>query len=264
MIAEQPAATSPVCLGLTPGKPQLQLQFGHASSAVPGKTNEDFYGIVTEHEEREAQTRGIAVAIADGVSGSGGGRLASETTVRSLLHDFYGAPVRWNFATTIDKLLRSINDWLSAENARNPEREGVVTTLTMMLFNSNNYYLAHVGDSRAYRRRGRVMKQLTIDHTWQRGDMRHVLKRAVGLDTHLVVDCTDGELMPGDVFVMASDGVWEVLGERVMREVLDGGGDVQSIADELVRRSMTNQVQYMGRNDATAVVVSVEKSGRQA
>jgi hypothetical protein len=49
-----------------------------------------------------------------------------------------------------------------------------------------------------------------------------------------------------------------------MREVLEGGGDVQSIADDLVRRSMTNQVQYMGRNDATAVVVSVEKSGRQA
>jgi serine/threonine protein phosphatase PrpC len=92
--------------------------------------------------------------------------------------------------------------------------------------------------------------------------MRHVLKRAIGLDTHLVVDCTEDELMPGDVFIMASDGVWEVLGERVMREVLDAGGDVQTIADELVRRSVTHQVQYMGRNDAAAVVIAVEKSGR--
>ena len=264
MIADRPAATSPVRLGVTLGKPQLQLHFGHASSAVPGKTNEDFYGIVTEHEEWEARTRGVAVAIADGVSGSGGGRLASETTVRSLLRDFYGAPVRWNFAVTIDKVLRSINDWLSAENARNPEREGVVSTMTMLLFRGNYYYLAHVGDSRAYRRRGQVLRQLTIDHTWQRGDMRHVLKRAVGLDTHLVVDCTDGELMPGDVFVMASDGVWEVLGERLMREALDAGHDVQTIADDLVRQAVTHQVQYMGRNDATAVVVAVEESGRQA
>ena len=79
-----------------------------------------------------------------------------------------------------------------------------------------------------------------------------------------MVDCTEDELMPGDVFVMASDGVWEVLGERVMREVLGAGSDAQSIAHELVRRSMTNQVQYMGRNDATAVVVAVEESGRQA
>lgn len=215
-------------------------------------------------KSRRRETRGVAVAIADGASGSDGGRLASETTVRCLLRDFYGAPVRWNFAVTIDKVLRSINDWLSAENARNPEREGVVSTLTMLLFKGNCYFLAHVGDSRAYRRRGQVLKQLTIDYTWQRGDMRHVLKRAVGLDTHLVVDCTDGELMPGDVFVMASDGVWEVLGERVMREALDAGRDMQTIADDLVRRSMTHQVQYMGRNDATAVVVAVDNCGRQA
>jgi protein phosphatase len=78
-----------------------------------------------------------------------------------------------------------------------------------------------------------------------------------------VVDYTDGELIPGDVFVMATDGVWEVLGERVVREVLDAGGEVQTIADELVRRSVRNQVQYMGRNDATVVVVAVEKSERQ-
>ncbi len=264
MITEELAATSPVCLGTTRDKPLLQLRFGHASIAVAGKSNEDFYGIVTALEEPEAQTRGVAAAIADGVSGSGGARLASETTVRSLLRDFYGAPVRWNFAATVDKVLRSINDWLAAENARNPELEGVVSTLTMMLFKDSYYYLAHVGDSRAYRKRGRVLKQLTIDHTWQRGDMRHVLKRAVGLDTHLVVDCSDGELMPGDVFVMATDGVWEVLGERVVREVLDAGGDVQAIADELVQRSVRNQVQYMGRNDATAVVAAVDNSERQS
>jgi len=263
MITEESVATSPVGLGLTLGKPRLQLRFGHASISVPGKSNEDFYGIVTPQEEPEARSRGVAVAIADGVSGRGGGRLASETTVRSLLRDFYGAPVQWNIAPTIDKVLRSVNDWLSAENARNPDLEGVVSTATMMLFKGNYYYLAHVGDTRAFCKRGQTWRQLTIDHTWQRGDMRHVLKRAVGLDTHLVVDYTDGELMPGDVFVMATDGVWEVLGERVLREVLDAGGDVQTIADELVRRSVSNQIQYMGRNDATTVVVAVEKSGRQ-
>jgi protein phosphatase len=77
-----------------------------------------------------------------------------------------------------------------------------------------------------------------------------------------VVDYTDGELAPGDVFVIATDGVWEVLGERVVREVLDAGGDVQAVADELVLRSVRNQVRYMGRNDATAVVMAVEKSER--
>ena len=60
-----------VCTGITLGKPLLQLQLGHATAAVAGKSNEDFHGIVTPHEEHEAQTRGIAVAIADGVSTPG-------------------------------------------------------------------------------------------------------------------------------------------------------------------------------------------------
>lgn len=246
-----------VCTGITLGKPLLQLRLGHATAAVPGKQNEDFHGIVTPHEESEAQTRGIAVAIADGVSGNGGGRLASETAVKSLLRDFYAAPVTWNITQALDKLLRSINDWLFSENARHPEYEGMVTTLTMIVFKGNFYHMAHVGDTRVYRRRGDILKQLTTDHTWERSDMRHVLKRAVGLDSHLVADYTDGELIPGDVFLLASDGIWEVLGERVVREVMQEGRSVQAMADELVERSIKNQVQYMGRNDATAVVIEV-------
>ncbi len=260
MLKESTASPEIIlCTGTPPGKPPLQLQLGHATAAVPGKSNEDFHGIVTPREDGEAQFRGIAVAIADGVSGNGGGRLASETAVKSLLRDFYGAPAAWNITQALDKLLRSINDWLLSENARHPEYDGMVTTLTMIVFKGNYYHMAHVGDTRAYRRRGEVFKQLTIDHTWERGDMRHVLKRAVGLDSHLVVDYTDGELFPGDVFLMASDGIWEVLGERIVHEVMQKGGSTQEIADELVERSIKNQVQYMGRNDATAVVIAVDE-----
>ncbi len=248
-----------VCTGITPGKPELQLKMGHATAAVPGKGNEDFHGIVTPREEPEAQIRGIAVAIADGVSGNGGGRLASETAVKSLLRDYYAAPVTWSITRALDKLLRSINDWLLSENARHPEYEGMVTTLTMIVFKGNYYHMAHVGDTRVYRQRGDVFKQLTTDHTWERGDMRHVLKRAVGLDSHLVADYTEGELIPGDIFLMASDGIWEVLGERIVCEVMHGSGSTQSIADELVERSIKNQVRYMGRNDATAIVIAVDE-----
>lgn len=129
----------------------------------------------------------------------------------------------------------------------------------MLLFKSNHYYMAHVGDSRIYRRRGDVFKQLTIDHTWPRSDMRHVLKRAVGLDTHLIADYTDGELLPGDMFVLVTDGVWEVLGDRVMHEILRSRTDAQVIASTLVAQSVESQARYMGRNDATAVVVAVEE-----
>lgn len=264
-LAERPPRKNdPVCLALTPGKPLLQLRLGHASRGAAGKANEDFFGVVTPEEEPEAAIRGIAVAIADGVSGNGGGRLASETTVKSLLRDFYGTPVRWNIPQSIDKVLCAINDWLLAENVRRPELEGMVSTLSMLLFKDSHYFLTHVGDTRVYRRRGDVFKQLTIDHTWPRSDMRHVLKRAVGLDTHLIADYTDGELLPGDVFLLVTDGVWEVLGDRLMNEILQSGAEMQAVASELVAQSVQSQARYMGRNDATALLVAVEESPNAA
>lgn len=259
MIPEPSTPASRVRLGTALDKPLLQLRLGHAGAAVTGKHNEDFYGIVTPDEEPEALSRGVAVAIADGVSGNGSGRLASETVVRSVLRDFYATPAHWSVPQALDKLLRAVNDWLLAENAGKTGLEGVVSTLTMMLFKGNCYYLAHVGDARVYRRRGGMFKQVTIDHTWQRSDMRHVLKRAVGLDAHLITDYSGGELLPGDVFVLVTDGVWEVLGDRLIHEILRAGDDVQTIAAELVARSLRRQAQYMGRNDATAIVVGVEE-----
>jgi serine/threonine protein phosphatase PrpC len=252
--------TRPVALAGVNGGQPLSVSIGHASRTVAGKQNEDCFGVVTPAEEPDAATRGIALAIADGVSGNGGGRFASETTVKSVLRDFYATPANWHVSQALDRVLRSLNDWLLAENLRHPEVEGMVSTLSMLLFAGNQYSLVHVGDTRVYRKRGDILKQLTADHTWQRRDMRHVLRRAVGLDTYLVADFADGEILPGDVFVMLSDGVWEVLGDRVIREVLEPGKDPFEIADELTERSIRSQVQYIGRNDATALVAMIRGS----
>ncbi|MEO8038068.1 MAG: PP2C family serine/threonine-protein phosphatase [Betaproteobacteria bacterium] len=244
-------------LGTESGRPPLQVRIGHASRGGAGKLNEDFYGIANQ-DETQIATRGLALAIADGVSGDSGGRAAAESTVRCLLEDYYDTPADWNVARSLDQVLRSINDWLVAENLRRPDGEGMVSTLSLLLFKTDCYYLAHVGDTRVYRCRGAVLKQLTTDHTWPRRDMRHVLKRAVGLDTHLVAEFADGELLVGDTFVLVSDGVWEVLGDRVLHELVAVESDPQSVAETLVERSIQRQLQYMGRNDATAVVARIE------
>ncbi len=239
-------------------RPRLALRLGHASLGTEFKRNEDFYSIVTPEVEPDAGMRGMALALADGTSGTGEGRRASEMVVRSLLRDFYSTPADWPVSRSVDCVLRSLNDWLLVENTRERDGDCVVASLSMLFFTGGNYYLAHVGDTRVYRKRGGVFKQLTADHTWPRRDMRHVLKRAVGLDTHLVVDFADGELQPGDTFLMVSDGVWEVLGDQAMRETLGQWSDPQSIARELVERSIRSQTQYMGRNDASALIAAVE------
>ncbi len=237
------------------------LAIGYASAAAGDKLNEDCFGVMTPDDMPEAAERGIALAVADGGSAAGTGRIAAEVTVRTLLHDFYATPLRWGVERAIDCVLRSVNDWLYVQNARDPDLDGVVTTLSMLLIRDGDFHLAHVGDSRIYRRRNNVLERLTADHTWPRRDMRHVLRRAVGLDSHLVIDISAGETLPGDVFLIASDGVWEVLGSSAIERLLASGMNPDMIARELVDTSVRSQRQYMGRNDATALVATIGATG---
>jgi serine/threonine protein phosphatase PrpC len=238
-----------------PGAANLRVRVGCASAAAPGKLNEDFYGVARPPSRIE---QGIVLGVADGISANGSGRLAAEMTIRSLLHDFYATPAAWSTSVALDRLLTAANDWLDADNRRRAATGGAVAALSVMVLRGNHYYLAHVGDTRVYRLRGRVLKQLTMDHTWPRRDMRHVPKRAVGLDSHLVVDFADGELRPGDAFLLASDGVWDVLGDRQLSDTMRERATPNAAARQLVEQSLAQQAAYMGRNDATAVVAVIE------
>jgi len=236
-----------------PGK----LAIGYASASVGEKTNEDCFGVITPHDMPEAKQRGTAVAVADGGSAGGTGRIAAELTVRMLLQDFYATPPGWSVERAIDTVLCSVNDWLYVQNGRDPDLDGVVSTLSMLLFDDSSFHLAHVGDTRVYRWQAGTLDGLTVDHTWPRRDMRHVLRRAVGLDSHLVIDFLSGNTRAGDVFLIASDGVWEVLGNAVLEEILGAKDSVQTMAASLVDRSVQSQRRYMGHNDATALVIRI-------
>ncbi len=237
------------------------LAIGYASAAVGEKINEDCFGVITPQEIPDANERGTALALADGGSAGGTGRVASELTVRTLLQDFYAAPAQWSVERAIDTVLCSVNDWLYVQNSRDPELDGIVSTLSMLLFSGDRFHLAHVGDTRVYRWQGGTLDRLTVDHTWPRRDMRHVLRRAVGLDSHLVIDFQSGHTRVGDVFVVVSDGVWEVLGNPALEEALAGDNSAEHIAGELVDRSLQSQRRYMGHNDATALVIKITGSG---
>ena len=241
-----------------PGISRLQGSVGYASAAAPGKANEDFCA-VSIPSDADGMERGAVLAVADGVSGAGSARVAAEATVRSLVRDYYATSREWSVGRALDRLLCAMNDWLWAENARYPDQDSVVCAVSLVVLRAQRYYLAHVGDTRVYRARGAVFQQLTTDHTWQRRDMRHVLRRAVGLDRHLVADFADGDLQRGDVFLMVTDGVWEVLGDPTMTEILPRGLDPHTAARTLVSASREHQAAYMGRNDATAIVFHVDE-----
>lgn len=64
------------------------------------------------------------------------------------------------------------------------------------------------------------MLALTVDHTWEHPELNNVLSRAIGLDPRVLMDFADGELTVGDRFLLISDGVWSVLPDALMAEVL--------------------------------------------
>lgn len=230
----------------------LQLVIGHASATGPRERNEDFVGFVTP-ERAQLTDKGALVALADGVSGGAGGREAAEYTVRGLLADYYATPDTWEVPYAVDKVLTAINRWLIAQATTRRDLAGMSCTLSALVIRGSRYYLAHVGDSRIYRLRDGALTQLTTDHVWDRPDMRHVLKRAVGLDQHLSVDYGEGDLQRGDVFLLVSDGVWEPVGELGMLTALNLLGSPQLAAEELVRLAHKQG----GQDNASAMVVRI-------
>jgi serine/threonine protein phosphatase PrpC len=236
----------------------LKINIGQATESGARERNEDFCGAVTPVSEQLA-TKGALLALADGVGGNAGGREAAEMTVRGVLSDYYATPDTWETTAALDKVLTALNRWVLSQAARQREMAGMATTLSLLVLRGKRYVTAHVGDSRIYRLRGGELQQLTTDHVWDRPDMRHVLKRAIGLDKQLQVDYAEGELQAGDVFALMSDGVWEKLGQLGIHEILGLYHSPQMAADDLVRQALAQGSQ----DNASALVVHIEQVGEE-
>lgn len=231
----------------------LEVAHGYSSLKGPREQNEDFCGLIVPVGP-ELDSKGVLAALGDGVSGDGGGgRQASEYTVRGLLTDYYATPDTWAIPFALDKVLNAINRWLIAQSTAQRNRISLVTTLCALVLRGRRYVVAHVGDSRVYRLRAGRLVQLTQDHVWDHPDLKHVLSRAIGLDPRLVVDYADGELEAGDVFVLVSDGVWSQLSAPVMREVLAAETKAGEAAAALCRRAL----EAGSADNASALVVRV-------
>ena len=231
----------------------LEFAVGHATRTGKRERNEDFVGAVTP-EADDLAARGALLAVADGVSGEGAGREAAEYAVRGLLADYYATPETWEVPKAVDRVLSAINRWMMGQGAVDKTRAGMATTLSLLILRGNRYTIGHVGDTRIYRLRNHEMMLLTQDHVWDRPDMRHVLKRAVGLDQHLMVDYAEGDLLPKDRFLICSDGVWEPLGSKRIHEMLMLHDDPQRTADAMVEAALDAG----SADNVTALVVRID------
>jgi len=234
----------------------LTISTGQSSLTGHRARNEDYVGVVTP-PRAQLNVKGAIIAVADGVSGSAGGGEAAEMTIRTVTTDYYATPDTWEPLKALDKVLVAANRWLMAQANANRDLAGMATTLSLLLLRGQRYYAAHVGDTRIYLYRGGELKQLTTDHVWDRPDMRHVLKRAVGLDQHLVVDFMEGELVQGDVFLIMSDGVWDAVEEKTILKALALYDDPVLLCNYLTRTALEKGSQ----DNCTAVAAKVQALG---
>ena len=235
----------------------LQFEIGQSSLTGPRTRNEDYIGVVTPANE-QLSVKGALIAVADGVSGNAGGGEASEMTVRTVTSDYYATPDTWEPLVALDKVLTAANRWLIAQANANRDMAGMATTLSLLLLRGQRYYSAHVGDTRIYLLRDGVLKQLTNDHVWDRPDMRHVLKRAVGLDQHLAVDFGEGALQVGDLFALMSDGVWDSIGEQSIHKTLGLYDSPQMICDHLTKAA----IEKGSQDNSSVVAVKITQLGQ--
>ena len=230
----------------------LQLSFAQASATGPREENQDALRGVTPVPALAA-SKGYLFAIADGVSQCADGGLAARSTLQALALDYYATPETWSVAQAMERLLTAQNRWLQANGGGQP----LLTTVSALVMRGKRFTLAHVGDCRVYRWYADTLQRVSEDHVWEQPGMQHVLKRALGLDQHVVLDFLDGELRQDETFVLLSDGVWSVLGDTAIAAIVRDQPNLESAAQTLV-----NAAHLAGSQDnASALLVRVDALG---
>lgn len=203
----------------------LQLSIAQHSVAGRKDINEDSIGVRVP-EGLALTTKGAVAVIADGVSAAEAGKEAAESCVTGFLSDYFSTPDAWSVKRSVQQVLNALNRWLFAQGQGFAQAEkGYVSTLSIAVLKSRTAHLFHVGDSRIYRFRHGVLEPLTRDHARRINRHQTYLTRAMGLDANLDVDYRAVEVQQGDVFLLTTDGVHDVLESTQMASLIVAQGE---------------------------------------
>jgi len=236
---------------------QVQISIGQNSRAGLKPVNEDSYGVLIP-DGATAEIKGIAMAIADGISGSEGGKEASETCVKSFLDDYYCTHQSWTVKTSVGRVLSAVNRWLHGQSqARYGSGEAMASTFSALVLKSATAHLFHVGDSRITLLRDGSLEPLTEDHRVRMAGGRDYLGRAMGVDVNVDIDYRRVTVEAGDVFVFTTDGVHDFLSDTEILKLLKAANDLDGAAQGIVEGALA-----AGSDDnLTCQVVRIDDPG---
>lgn len=222
-------------------KKSLTVSIGQHSSAGKKEINQDFHGQAVP-DDHLLSSKGIALAIADGISSSDVSQIASKTAVNSFLTDYYGTSETWSTNKAAQRVLQATNSWLYSQTRNSPNRfnkdKGYVCTFSAIIFKSTTAYLFHIGDARICRLDGNRLEQLTEDHRHIVSEQVSYITRALGVHEKLEMDYHTTSLEQGDVFVLATDGVYEhVTDAYITSTINDYKNDLNEAAQIIVQQA---------------------------
>lgn len=246
----------------------MRIQIGsHTSQGRVRTSNEDSF--VANPETR-------LLLVADGMGGHAAGEIASQIAA-STINDWVASHSASD--ESVGEMLRlgalEANTRVYEAQRQDRSLAGMGSTLTAMLFQDNRYYIAHVGDSRAYRLRDGALEQLTRDHSlvWHlyengvlektdlsRHPQKNLITRSIGSHPEVEIDLEEGAGQIGDVYLLCSDGLTDGVTEEILRQALsDAEKSPQEIAEYLVEAAN----EAGGPDNITVVVIRLVEDDTQ-
>lgn len=225
-------------------KKQLKIAMGQCSSAGRKAINQDFHGAGTP-DNYLLDAKGIALAIADGISSSNVSQIASKTAVTGFIADYYCTPDVWSVKHSAQKVLQATNAWLFSQTQNSPYRfnkdKGYVCTFSSIIFKSNTFHVFHSGDSRVYRLANNNFEQLTQDHRRVVSEDTSYLTRALGIQPQLELDYRAEPLSINDVFILTTDGIYEYVDNSTMMTLVsEHEHDLDSACQAILDLALNN------------------------
>ncbi|MBA6326889.1 bifunctional protein-serine/threonine kinase/phosphatase [Colwellia sp. MB02u-6] len=231
----------------------LTVSIGGATNKGRKKINQDFLGSIIP-KEPILSSKGIVLAMADGISSSNVSQIASETAISSFLEDYYCTSDSWSVKNSAQKVIKSINSWLYSQTRNSPYRfdkdKGYVCTFSALILKSNSAHLFHSGDTRIYRLSGQQLEQLTEDHRRVVSAEVSYLTRALGINQTFDIDYQSQLLEQGDIYIIATDGVYEFLNNTQIANSVNNAPSLDNAADAIIAQALA-----LGSDDNLSVQI---------
>lgn len=223
--------------------------------------------------------RGFAL-LADGMGGHNAGDVASHMCLDKLntllvssldksLDNLRPNKGVSKHATLMRRLISKANTAVFENAQDNKEREGMGTTLVAVLFYDDKAVIAHLGDSRVYRLRNNKLEQVTTDHSLvqellekgviseeelEDNPYSHVITQAVGIRPRVIAEINEFDVVPGDVFLLCSDGLTDMVSDEEIRETLVAADGYWERASQ---RLIDLANQYGGHDNISVILAGV-------